>query len=251
MKEILKVKNLEKTYNSGIGIKNISFEIKEGETLALIGESGSGKSTISNLIVGLIKKDSGSIYYCGKDIGEMSKKERQKLKSKIQLIFQNSYSSLNPKMKIKDIILEGLRYQASKKIKNLDFQLKKILLEVELKEDILDRYPSQLSGGQNQRIGIARSLIMEPNLLIADECFSALDMITQKQILELFIKIKKKRNISYLLVSHDISVIKKIADTIIVLKNGEILEKGETKDIIDNPKEEYTKELIAACKIKR
>ncbi len=184
MKNLLKVENLEKIYDSGVRVQNINFEIKEGEALALIGESGSGKTTIARIIIGLLKKNSGNIFYDEKNIFEMNKEEKKLLKNKIQLIFQNPYSSLNPKLKIKDIILEGFRYQKNSKKIDEDKYLKEILNEVELEENILDRYPQELSGGQNQRVGIARALIMQPKLLIADECFSALDMLTQKQILE-------------------------------------------------------------------
>ncbi|MBS9775840.1 MAG: ABC transporter ATP-binding protein [Fusobacterium sp.] len=251
MKNLLKVENLEKIYDSGVRVQNINFEIKEGEALALIGESGSGKTTIARIIIGLLKKKSGNIYYDGKNIFEMNKEEKKLLKNKIQLIFQNPYSSLNPRLKIKDIILEGFRYQKNSKKIDEDKYLKEILNEVELEGNILDRYPHELSGGQNQRVGIARALIMQPKLLIADECFSALDMLTQKQILELFLKIKKKRNMSYLIISHDISVVKKIADKIIVLKNGKVVEKGTTQDIIFNAKEKYTQDLVKAGTYKK
>lgn len=199
---LLKLENISKVYENGSSVKNISFEVNEGESVALIGESGSGKTTIAKIIMGLTDKSSGNIYY----------KERDR----IQYIFQNPYTSLNPKMNIKDIILEGIRYKKEyREIDDIDEFLENILEEVGLEKTILTKYPHELSGGQNQRIGIARALVMKPTLLIADECFSSLDMLTQKQIVELFEKIKRERNLAFLLITHDISLVKKVADRIV------------------------------------
>ena len=240
MKEILSVKNLNKSFESGFKLKNINFDIKEGEVVSLIGESGSGKTSISKIIVGLLKVD-GQILFKGMNILENPKK----INGKIQMIFQSPYSSLNPKYKIKDIILEGVIYQKIlKKEENIDEYLIDILNEVGLDKEVLNKYPHELSGGQRQRVGIARAVAVKPALIIADEILTALDALTQIQILELFQKLKKNKKISYLFISHDINVVKKISDRLLIIKDGEIIESGEAKKIFLNPSSEYTKKLI-------
>lgn len=225
MKEILSVKNLNKSFESGFKLKNINFDIKEGEVVSLIGESGSGKTSISKIIVGLLKAD-GQILFKGMNILENPKK----INGKIQMIFQSPYSSLNPKYKIKDIILEGVIYQKIlKKEENIDEYLIDILNEVGLDKEVLNKYPHELSGGQRQRVGIARAVAVKPALIIADEILTALDALTQIQILELFQKLKKNKKISYLFISHDINVVKKISDRLLIIKDGEIIESGEAK----------------------
>lgn len=240
MKEILSVKNLNKSFESGFKLKNINFDIKEGEVVSLIGESGSGKTSISKIIVGLLKAD-GQILFKGMNILENPKK----INGKIQMIFQSPYSSLNPKYKIKDIILEGVIYQKIlKKEENIDEYLIDILNEVGLDKEVLNKYPHELSGGQRQRVGIARAVAVKPALIIADEILTALDALTQIQILELFQKLKKNKKISYLFISHDINIVKKISDRLLIIKDGEIIESGEAKKIFLNPSSEYTKKLI-------
>ena len=240
MEEVLSIRNLNKTFESGFKLKDINFDIKEGEVVSLIGESGSGKTSISKIIVGLLKAD-GQILFKGMNILENPKK----INGKIQMIFQSPYSSLNPKYKIKDIILEGVIYQKIlKKEENIDEYLIDILNEVGLDKEVLNKYPHELSGGQRQRVGIARAVAVKPALIIADEILTALDALTQIQILELFQKLKKNKKISYLFISHDINVVKKISDRLLIIKDGEIIESGEAKKIFLNPSSEYTKKLI-------
>ena len=205
MEEILSIKNLNKTFERGFKLKDINFDIKEGEVVSLIGESGSGKTSISKIIVGLLKAE-GQILFKGIDILENPKK----INGKIQMIFQSPYSSLNPKYKIKDIILEGVIYQkVLEKEENIDEYLINILNEVGLDKEVLNKHPHELSGGQRQRVGIARAVAVKPDLIIADEILTALDALTQIQILELFQKLKENKKISYLFISHDINVVKK------------------------------------------
>ena len=222
MKEILSIRNLNKTFESGFKLKNINFDIKEGEVVSLIGESGSGKTSISKIIVGLLKAE-GQILFKGMNILKYPKR----INGKIQMIFQSPYSSLNPKYKIKDIILEGVIYQkVLKKEENIDEYLLNILNDVGLDKEILNKYPHELSGGQRQRVGIARTVAVKPDLIIADEILTALDALTQIQILELFQKLKENKKISYLFISHDINVVKKISDRLLIIKDGEIIESG-------------------------
>lgn len=240
MKEVLSIRNLNKTFESGFKLKDINFDIKDGEVVSLIGESGSGKTSISKIIVGLLKAE-GQILFKGIDILENPKK----INGKIQMIFQSPYSSLNPKYKIKDIILEGVIYQkVLKKEENIDECLINILNEVGLDKEVLNKYPHELSGGQRQRVGIARAVAVKPDLIIADEILTALDALTQIQILELFQKLKENKKISYLFISHDINVVKKISDRLLIIKDGEIIESGSKEKIFSNPEKEYTKKLI-------
>ena len=228
MEEVLSIKNLNKTFESGFKLKDINFDIKEGEVVSLIGESGSGKTSISKIIVGLLKAE-GQVQINGK----------------VQMIFQSPYSSLNPKYKIRDIIAEGVIYQKIlKKKENLDEYLLSILNEVGLDKEVLNKYPHELSGGMRQRVGIARAVAVKPNLIIADEILTALDALTQIQILELFQKLKENKKISYLFISHDINVVKKISDRLLIIKDGEIIESGTKEKIFSKPEKEYTKKLI-------
>ncbi|MGP1429428.1 MAG: ABC transporter ATP-binding protein [Fusobacterium sp.] len=233
MMEVLSIKNLDKTFESGFKLKDINFHINEGEVVSLIGESGSGKTSISKIIMGLLKAE-----------GEFQ------INGKVQMIFQSPYSSLNPKYKIRDIIAEGVIYQKIlKKEENLEEYLLSILNEVGLDKEVLNKYPHELSGGMRQRVGIARAVAVKPNLIIADEILTALDALTQIQILELFQKLKKNTKISYLFISHDINVVKKISDRLLIIKDGEIIESGTKEKIFSKPEKEYTKKLIEISSI--
>jgi len=239
MEEVLSIRNLNKTFESGFKLKDINFDIKEEEVVSLIGESGSGKTSISKIIVGLLKAE-GQILFKGIDILENPKK----INGKIQMIFQSPYSSLNPKYKIKDIILEGVIYQkVLEKEENIDEYLLNILNEVGLDKEVLNKYPHELSGGQRQRVGIARAVAVKPDLIIADEILTALDALTQIQILELFQKLKENKKISYLFISHDINIVKKISDRLLIIKDGEIIESGSKEKIFSKPE----KELFLLC----
>jgi len=232
--EVLSIKNLNKTFESGFKLKDINFHVNESEVVSLIGESGSGKTSISKVIMGLLKAE-----------GEIQ------INGKVQMIFQSPYSSLNPKYKIRDIIAEGVIYQKIlKKEENLDEYLLTILNEVGLDKEVLNKYPHELSGGMRQRVGIARAVAVKPNLIIADEILTALDALTQIQILELFQKLKKNTKISYLFISHDINVVKKISDRLLIIKDGEIIESGTKEKIFSKPEKEYTKKLIEISEIK-
>ena len=234
MKEVLSIKNLNKTFESGFKLKDINFHINESEVVSLIGESGSGKTSISKIIMGLLKAE-----------GEIQ------INGKVQMIFQSPYSSLNPKYKVRDIIAEGVIYQKIlKKEENLDEYLLTILNEVGLDKEVLNKYPHELSGGMRQRVGIARAVAVKPNLIIADEILTALDALTQIQILELFQKLKENTKISYLFISHDINVVKKISDRLLIIKDGEIIESGTKEKIFSKPEKEYTKKLIEISEIK-
>ena len=255
--KILNVKNLRLSYTVSKGlfganelikaVDDISFSVYSGETLGIVGESGSGKSSICRLILSLINKTSGEVEWFGKNFDKYNKLEIKKFRKKVQIIFQDPYGSLDPRMTIGRIIKEPLDI-FNKKLKNKDkeFRILKLMSDVGLSKDLFNRYPHELSGGQCQRIGIARALINKPSVLICDEPVSALDLSIQAQILDLLNLLKDKYNLTLIFVSHDLSVIKSICDNVIVLKLGKIIEKKATEELFNNPKEEYTKKLISS-----
>ena len=228
-------------------VDNVSFEIRQGETLGLVGESGCGKSTLGRTILKLIDPTSGKVEFNGQDVFSMGSSDLKKMRKDFQIIFQDPYSSLNPKMKIGDAVMEPMTIQ---NIFNTQAQRKDKVIElleiVGMNADHYGRYPHQFSGGQRQRINIARTLSLNPKFIVCDESVSALDVSVQAQVLNLLSDLKKKFGLSYLFISHDISVIKHISDNVIVMKNGVIVEKGDAESIYHNPKQEYTQRLIEA-----
>ena len=224
-------------------VKNVSFDVKMGETLAIVGESGSGKSTVAKIINGLIVKDNGEVKIKGQDIEDISLSKRAKL---IQPVFQDPYSTLNPIHTIGYIISRPLVINENQSDYNVKTKVIEILELVGLSEEYYNRFPNQLSGGQRQRVAIARAIILKPQILICDEPTSALDVTIQSQILDLLNDLKQKLKITIILISHDISVVKYFSDRIIVMYNGQIVETGNTEDIINNPKETYTKKLMSS-----
>ena len=224
-------------------VKNVSFDVKTGETLAIVGESGSGKSTVAKIINGLIVKDNGEVKIKGQDIEDISLSKRAKL---IQPVFQDPYSTLNPIHTVGYIISRPLVINENQSDYNIKTKVIEILELVGLSEEYYNRFPNQLSGGQRQRVAIARAIILKPQILICDEPTSALDVTIQSQILDLLNDLKQKLKITIILISHDISVVKYFSDRIIVMYNGQIVETGNTEDIINNPKETYTKKLMSS-----
>jgi len=241
-KTILIVKNLDLSLGNKRILDNINFKIKKGETLGLIGQSGSGKTTISRCITGFYKKYDGEIKYEGINVREIS---RYNLSRKIQLIFQDPYSALNPNIKIINQIVDPImiHFKLNKdeaKILAIDY-----LAKVELSNNLFNKYPSELSGGERQRVVIARALCLKPELIICDECVSALDKSIQNAILKLLNKLKFELKLTYIFISHDLSLIKYMSDNIVVLKNGIIVDKNSSNALFKKPKD-YTKKLIEA-----
>jgi len=228
-------------------VKNVSFNLYEGETLGLVGESGCGKSTLGNAILQLDKATSGGIFYKGTDITQLSKSELRLLRKEIQLIFQDPYSSLNPRIPVGKAIMEPMKvhklYKNDRERKEKTIEL---LERVGLSEEHFYRYPHEFSGGQRQRIGIARTVAVSPKLIICDESVSALDISVQAQVLNLLNELKEKFGFSYIFISHDLAVVKYMSDQLVVMNKGEIEEIGEADSIYANPKTEYTQSLINA-----
>jgi peptide/nickel transport system ATP-binding protein len=254
---LLEVINVEKEFVSNAGffqlkssvkaVNDVSFKIYEGETLGLVGESGCGKSTLGNVILQLDKATAGKVFYKGEDITKVSKGEFRKLRKEIQLIFQDPFSSLNPRIPVGKAIMEPMEvhnlYKSSKERKQKTLEL---LNRVGLDESHFYRYPHEFSGGQRQRIGIARTIAVEPKLIVCDESVSALDISVQAQVLNLLNELKEKFGFTYIFISHDLAVVKYMADQLLVMHKGEIVERGDADAIYANPKEEYTQQLIEA-----
>jgi oligopeptide transport system ATP-binding protein len=254
---LLEAKGLYKTYTqtSGFFVKkqriikalnNVSLSIKKGETLAIVGESGSGKSTLARCLLQLLSLDQGELFFKGKNLTSLDVEGKKYLKRHIQMVFQDPYASLNPRMKIAEILEEGLLiHDLGDKILR-DKKMRDMIKKVGLEVSDLNKYPHQFSGGQRQRIGIARALIVEPELVICDEPVSALDVSIQAQILLLLKDLQKELGLSYLFISHDLRVVRHMADSIAVMHQGKIVEQGSIKGIYEKPKANYTRELLNA-----
>lgn len=227
-------------------VKKASIHIRHQETLGIVGESGSGKSTFVYALLKLLPSR-GRILFLGKYIETMTQKEMRKLRPQMQIIFQDPFSSLNPRFSIGQIISEGLRIHTTLSDKEINEAVDNLLKEVGLPEDAKHRYPHEFSGGQRQRISIARALILKPKLLVLDEPTSALDRSIQAEIIDLLRNLQAKHNLSYLFISHDLKVVKAMSHRIMVMKEGEIVEAGLADDIIKNPQEPYTKMLMKAA----
>ena len=233
-------------------VDDVSFEVFEGETLGLVGESGCGKTTLGRSIIGLTPYTSGSITFDGKNLGTLSKKGWKSIRSDIQIIFQDPYSSLNPRSTIKTVLLEPMEVNnvlSSKKERVA--KIIEILGLVGLSENDLNKYPHEFSGGQRQRISIARALLLEPKLIICDESVSALDVSVQAQVLNLLNELKEKFKLTYIFISHDLSVVKYMSDRMMVMNRGKVEEFGDAEWIYKNPASDYTKKLIDAIPLQK
>ena len=256
---LLEVKHLKKSYpvydNSGklfakkkhmCAVDDMSFFIEKGETYGLVGESGCGKSTTGRTIVGLNHADSGEILYDGKDLCKLSDKEFRPLRKDIQMVFQDTLSALNPRQRIGDSLSETLKIHGMTDNEKRREAVVEILKKVGLSEEHYFRFPHELSGGQVQRLGIAGALIIQPKLIVCDEPVSALDVSVQAQIINLLKTLQEERNLTYLFISHDLSVVEHISDSIGVMYLGGLVETGATEDIFANPLHPYTQALFSA-----
>ena len=251
---LLETKNLSIEYksikegnsSSVLAVNDVNLKICQGEIYALAGESGCGKSTLAKGITKLVTPKSGDILFEEKSIFEQNKNEKKDYPKKVQMVFQNPYSSLNPKMKIKDILKEPLNINTKYSKNEKEELVREIISDVGLQEDCLDLFPHEFSGGQRQRIAIARALILNPKLLIADEPVSALDASIQAQIINLLKDLRQKKDLTILFISHDMNVIKYLADRVGIMYFGSLIEENYTSTIFKYPKEEYTKTLLSS-----
>ena len=252
---ILEVKNLKKYFKIGNkdilkAVDDVSFAIKEGETLGLVGESGCGKTTCGRTVIGLYDKTDGEIFYKGKSIKGLKGKEKKQFNKEVQIIFQDPYASLNPRMTVSDIISEGIEIHGLAKSKEeKDKRVYELLEHVGLNKELANRFVHEFSGGQRQRIGIARALAVEPKFILCDEPISALDVSIQAQIANLLISLQKELGLTYLFIAHDLSMVKHISDRVAVMYLGSMVELAESEMLFSNPKHPYTEALMSAIPI--
>lgn len=253
-KALLEVRNLKKYFKVKNGrlhaVDNISFSLQSGKTLGIVGESGCGKSTLGRTILRLTEPTSGEIYFDGKEITGLDKEQMRKMREEMQIIFQDPYASINPRMSVSEIIAEPLLVNQTytDKEERLDY-IDYLMETVGLASRLYNAYPHELDGGRRQRIGIARALALNPRFIVCDEPVSALDVSIQAQILNLLMDLQDKMNLTYLFITHDLSVVKHISDEIAVLYLGQCVEKASSRELFHHPTHPYTKALLSAIPI--
>ncbi|WKD59528.1 dipeptide ABC transporter ATP-binding protein [Corynebacterium caspium] len=247
---VIEVKNLVKEFpargskKTFRAVNDVSFYVRRGTTTALVGESGSGKSTVANMVLGLLQPTSGSVHFNGQNLDQLSSKEKFQVRRRMQVVFQNPYASLNPMFSIYRCIEEPLVVHKIGDRKEREEKVAQLLDMVAMPRSAMRRYPNELSGGQRQRIAIARALALNPEVIVLDEAVSALDVVVQNQILNLLAGLQEELKLSYLFITHDLAVVRQIADDVIVMEQGNLVERGTTDDVFANPRQEYTRNLI-------
>ena len=224
-------------------VDGVSFDLRRGETLGVVGESGCGKSTTARAVLGLVRPRSGTVAFAGRDMRDWARREYHR---RVQVVFQDPLASLNPRHTVREILTEGMLYHGLCRKAEARDRAAGLLADVGLPADILDRYPHEFSGGQRQRICIARAVALRPELLICDEAVSALDLSIRAQVLELLGELKRRMGLSYLFITHDLGVVQHVADRVLVMNRGRIIEQGTCGEVLRDPKEEYTRYLMAA-----
>ena len=247
---LVQVKNLCKYFKVGRhadlkAVDNVSFDIYKGETVSLVGESGCGKSTTGRCLIRRYEPTSGEVIFDGKDVTKLTKEEQKKFCHRVQMIFQNPYASLNPRMTVREIVGEALR-QHGMPAKEVEKKVQDLLETVGLNKDHMSRFAHEFSGGQRQRIGIARALSVDPEFIICDEPISALDVSIQAQVINMLKELQETRGLTYLFIAHDLSVVKYISDRVVVMYLGTIVEEAETEELYGNPSHPYTQALLSA-----
>ena len=240
---------IERVSHTVNAVDGVSFEIEEGKTLGLVGESGSGKSTTGYCILQLLKPTAGSIRFQGEELTELGREAIRKTRREMQIVFQDPYSSLDPRMTVGDIVSEPLEVHSIGSRRNRRARVRELLDVVGFNPDYENRYPHEFSGGQRQRVGVARALALNPSLIVCDEPVSALDVSIQAQILNLLKDLQRDFGLTYLFISHDLAVVRSMSDHIAVMKDGKIVETGPADDVYETPKHEYTRALLTAVPV--
>ena len=252
MSNILELNNVRKEFHTSsskraiVAVDNVSLKLEKGKTLGIVGESGSGKSTLGRLMLRLIEPTAGEINFDDVNLLKLKNTELRKMRSKMQMIFQDPMSSLNPRMSIRQLVSEPLEIHRNLKASEQNAAIEEIITKVGLEKSALDKYPHEFSGGQRQRISIARAVINNPSLIVADEPVSALDVSIQSQILNLLMDLRNDLNLSFVFISHDLSVVRHIADEVAVMYLGNIVEIAPADQLFSNPQHPYTQALISA-----
>jgi oligopeptide transport system ATP-binding protein len=240
---------IDRTVDQIRAVDGVSFSVAPGETLGLVGESGSGKSTLGRAILQLVKPTSGSVRFEGREIAGLSRRAMRPLRREMQMIFQDPYASLNPHKRVGQIVGEPLRLQGVARGAELRREVQGLLQRVGLAPEHYDRFPHEFSGGQRQRIGIARAIALQPKLIVADEPVSALDVSIRAQIVNLLADLQEELNLTYVFVAHDIGIVRHVSDRIAVMHEGKIVEEGPADRVCEQPRDAYTKQLLAAVPI--
>ena len=240
---------IERTVDYVKAVDGVSFSIPEGQTLGLVGESGSGKSTTGYCILQLIRPTAGSVRFQGRELTELKREDLRKMRQDMQIVFQDPYSSLDPRMTVGNIVAEPLEVHGMGTRRGRTETVRRLLEVVGFNPNYTNRYPHEFSGGQRQRIGVARALALNPKLIVCDEPVSALDVSIQAQILNLLKDLQRDFGLTYLFISHDLAVVRTMADEIAVMNNGKLVEVGPAEQVYSNPKEEYTKALFTAVPV--
>jgi peptide/nickel transport system ATP-binding protein len=243
---LLEARNLTKTYGHTTVVQGVSLTIQRGETLGLVGESGSGKSTVARMLLRLVEPTSGSIAFDGTDLLTLNKRDLRAMRRRMQMVFQDPFAALNPRMRIRDIVAEPFAIQGGFSRDQIQQRLAELIHEVGLDPDVLPRFPHEFSGGQRQRINIARALALKPDFLALDEPVSALDVSVGAQVVNLLRELRRTHGLTYLFISHSMPLVRYLCDRVAVMERGCLVETGPVLEVCEHPREPYTQRLIAA-----